>query len=262
MEVYAHRGLLDESGGGALENTPLALQRAVKAGFSVETDFRYGVGHDILIFHDNTLERLLDDTRSIETVGADQLCGLYEKRTGLDEPDLPRLENLLAWDCWSGGRCLLVNIKQPDDQEFILEVCSQIVRSGRELSTYLFDMRNDLIPSVKAAFPDVRLLARLSHLEGEHSEDVADLRAFSAGVWFDDYHGTLLGSAVEQRVSRLDLPLFYVSPELHRDTHPLGNGKQQEGWHQILGNPRFVGICTDFPHEARWFFAAASSEMT
>ena len=57
MEVYAHRGLLDESGGGALENTPLALQRAVEAGFSVETDFRYGVGHDILIFHDSTLER-------------------------------------------------------------------------------------------------------------------------------------------------------------------------------------------------------------
>ena len=143
MEVYAHRGLLDESGRGALENTPLALHRAVEAGFSAETDFRYGAGHDILIFQDNTL-------------------------------------------------------------------------------------------------------ARLSHLEGEHSEDVADLRAFSAGVWFDDYHGNLL-----QRVSRLDLPLFYVSPELYRDTHPLGNGKQQEGWHQILGNPRFVGICTDLEGR-RW----------
>ncbi len=110
-------------------------------------------------------------------------------------------------------------------------------------------MDQRLIPEIHRAFPNIRMLARLSHLRGEDLDELQSLRKYIRGVWFDDYYGDLLGGRAEATISDWDIPLFYVSPELHRDTHVLGKSGYQAAWKHVLGNTSFTAICTDFPEE-------------
>jgi len=251
MKIFSHRGLLG-SGHPVTENSMRALAAAVGRGFSIETDFRFGRDRQVVVFHDADLERIFGDPRSTDRVDAAELKTLYEGLSGVEEPDPASLEALLAWPWFrrdEAGCEILVNVKEPHDLSFVLAVCEEVVCAGREAAVWLFDMDQALIPEIHRAYPGVRQLARLSHLPGEGIEDVERLSGEIQGVWFDDYHGDLLASAVTPRVSRLGLPLLFVSPELHPQTHPLGQRGYASSWTEVLGNPAFAGICTDHPLE-------------
>lgn len=54
---YAHRGLFDNNG-DAPENSLLAFQRAVDAGYGIELDIQLSKDDQLVIFHDATLKRM------------------------------------------------------------------------------------------------------------------------------------------------------------------------------------------------------------
>ncbi|MGD9543663.1 MAG: glycerophosphodiester phosphodiesterase family protein [Methylocystis sp.] len=105
----AHRGLHDPSQ-GVIENSISAARAAIAAGFGVECDVQLTSDGELVVFHDETLERLTDGVGAIATHSADALSRL-RLRGGNDA--IPRFSEFLAA---IGGRTpLVVEIKSAFD---------------------------------------------------------------------------------------------------------------------------------------------------
>ena len=57
IRPIAHRGLHD-AGSGIIENTATAFQAAIDAGYAIETDVQASGDGEVMVFHDDTLDRL------------------------------------------------------------------------------------------------------------------------------------------------------------------------------------------------------------
>ncbi|GAB3599135.1 glycerophosphodiester phosphodiesterase family protein [Microbacterium tumbae] len=86
--VLAHRGLTAASGDSSAstvwENTAAAFAAAHAAGAEyIESDCRVTADGDIVLFHDETLQRLLGDPRPVAEVRTRELAGLLAPHGGL-----------------------------------------------------------------------------------------------------------------------------------------------------------------------------------
>ena len=84
--VLAHRGLVVGDGTGPVlcENTAGAFAAAHAAGAEyVETDCRVTADGDVVLFHDETLERVLGDSRRVDQVRTKELADLLAPYGGL-----------------------------------------------------------------------------------------------------------------------------------------------------------------------------------
>ncbi|MDR6868209.1 glycerophosphoryl diester phosphodiesterase [Microbacterium resistens] len=84
--ILAHRGLTTAPGGdpSVFDNSALAFAAAHAAGAEyVETDCRLTADGKVVLFHDETLERLLDDPRPLREVEAAELEERFAGRGGL-----------------------------------------------------------------------------------------------------------------------------------------------------------------------------------
>ena len=87
---YAHRGL---HGDFAVENTMQAFYAAEREGYGIELDVRLSSDNKVVVFHDDTLQRLCDRTERVDSKTASELSwvdikGTYEK--------IPLFEDVLA----------------------------------------------------------------------------------------------------------------------------------------------------------------------
>jgi len=57
----AHRGLHDAKA-GVIENTAAAFQAAVDGGYAMECDVQISADGEAMVFHDDTLDRLMQDS--------------------------------------------------------------------------------------------------------------------------------------------------------------------------------------------------------
>ncbi|WP_295032964.1 glycerophosphodiester phosphodiesterase family protein [uncultured Microbacterium sp.] len=81
--VLAHRGLVGEDS-SVFDNSALALAAADAAGaVYVETDCRATADGDAVLFHDETLQRLLGDPRPVAEVTTKELAALFAAHGGL-----------------------------------------------------------------------------------------------------------------------------------------------------------------------------------
>ncbi len=99
----AHRGLHDEE---KPENSLAAYEAAAAAGYAIETDIYITRDGEIAVFHDETLERMTGDTRTVEACTMSELKALKLKNS---EERIPTLGELLA--CVDGRVPLLIEIK-------------------------------------------------------------------------------------------------------------------------------------------------------
>jgi len=85
---YAHRGLFDNAS-DAPENSLLAFQRAIDAGYGIELDLQLSKDDKLVIFHDATLERMcgikgkvwdytLKELQQMKLAGSDQTIPTFE----------------------------------------------------------------------------------------------------------------------------------------------------------------------------------------
>lgn len=90
--------------------------------------------------------------------------------------------------------------------------------------------------------------ARLSELE-----PLGEFALQADGIWLDAFQSTWWDDALVARLLQRGLKVCLVSPELHRrDRGPAWDAIKKAG----LGVHAGLSLCTDYPREARSFFAS------
>jgi glycerophosphoryl diester phosphodiesterase len=105
----AHRGLHDAAK-GVIENSVSAARAAIRAGYAIECDVQLSKDGEVVVFHDDTLERLTAAEGRVETKSAAELASLSLR--GADDT-IPLFADFLA--AIAGKTPLVVEIKSNFD---------------------------------------------------------------------------------------------------------------------------------------------------
>ena len=85
----AHRGLHDAA---LPENSLAAFRAAIKAGYAIETDVRFTKDKQLVVFHDDTVDRMTDGAGSVASFSAADLAAL---RLGGTQERIPLFSQFL-----------------------------------------------------------------------------------------------------------------------------------------------------------------------
>lgn len=120
----AHRGY-HNADDGIIENTPTAIRHAIERTFAIEVDVQETANGEALVFHDYTLDRLVEGSGRVIEQSSTDLVKLHMK-TGTDR--LWLLQDL--FDLVGGKVPLVIEIKslmRRDAQgDFVRRVCDQV----------------------------------------------------------------------------------------------------------------------------------------
>lgn len=116
----AHRGLF-QPGTALEENTIAAVSAAVENGLAVEVDVRTTADDIVVVFHDDTLERLTDGTGLVSQWGFQQLKKHEVGKSGAPMPSLPDVMDVVA-----GKVPIFIEIKSPGKGKDIQKVCAGV----------------------------------------------------------------------------------------------------------------------------------------
>ena len=143
---YAHRGLHGE---GRAENSLSAFRAAVEAGFGIELDVRLSGDGELVVFHDDTLDRVTDasgrvDEKSAEELSQIKLCGT--------EDSVPTFSEVLK--LVDGRVPLLVEIKESAGKYGATKKTIELLRDYK--GEFIIESFNPLALSlVKKEMPNV-----------------------------------------------------------------------------------------------------------
>lgn len=136
LRPIAHRGLHDARL-GRVENTMPAFEAAIAAGFGIECDLRPAAGGLPVVFHDETLERLVEGKGPVADLDADALKRLRYRDAETHIATYGELLDLVA-----GRVPLLVEIKsewEPPDADFLRQIAGLSMRYGGPVALMSFD---------------------------------------------------------------------------------------------------------------------------
>ena len=119
-ERYAHRGL---HGDGAAENSLTAFRLAVEGGYGIELDIRLSRDGELVVFHDETLERVCGDPRRVVDL---ELSELRSMRLSGTEDTVPTLREVL--ELVAGRVPLLIEIKLAPGESGVAEKFIEEIR--------------------------------------------------------------------------------------------------------------------------------------
>ncbi len=118
---YAHRGLHDDK---IPENSLAAFRRARDRGFGIELDVRLSKDGKLVVFHDETLERMVGIHGSTTDYTAVELAGMSLKGT---EEGIPQLKEVLK--LVNGKVPLLIEIKELSKEKEVAPALAMMMRS-------------------------------------------------------------------------------------------------------------------------------------
>ncbi len=211
----AHRGLFDPPA-GRIENTRAAFQAAIDSDLGIECDVRPAAGGIPVVFHDQTIERLIDGHSRVADLGAEDLARLQYR--GQDDTIMTVTELL---DMVAGRVPLLVEIKSewdPPDHAFLFRLCRMAAYYDGPIALMSFDP--DVVAVVKQYAPQVpRGIVSGSYAGGDWWGDRIDAvraarlrdleESAAAAPDFYAYEVGALATSVPRRVrEELGLPLF------------------------------------------------------
>lgn len=150
LRPIAHRGLHDQSR-GVIENTGPAFDAAIAAGYGIECDLRPAAGGLPVVFHDDTLDRLVDGKGPVAALTADDLAGLKHRVGGA--PILTFAEFLTRI---AGRVPLIVEIKSewdPPDTAFLSRIAALAADYKGPLALISFDP--DVMAVVRRLAPNI-----------------------------------------------------------------------------------------------------------
>lgn len=146
LRPIAHRGLHDAAK-GVIENSVPAFEAALARGYGIECDVRPAACGTPMVFHDLTLERLVEAEGAVSKHAAPALKSLRFKNVGGSMIDLAELTELV------GGRVpLLVEIKSEwdaPDARFLEAIAAAALRYKGPIALMSFD------PAVMAAMREL-----------------------------------------------------------------------------------------------------------
>jgi glycerophosphoryl diester phosphodiesterase len=136
IRPIAHRGLHD-AGKGIVENTVAAFEAAIARGYGIECDLRPAACGTPMVFHDLTLERLIEAEGAVAKHAAPALKALRYKTAGGNMIDLGELLQLVQ-----GRVPLLIEIKSEwdaPDQRFLKAIAATAEGYAGPLALMSFD---------------------------------------------------------------------------------------------------------------------------
>jgi glycerophosphoryl diester phosphodiesterase len=141
----AHRGL---HGGGVIENSLSAAAAAVAANYAIEVDLQLSSDGEIVVFHDDTLDRLTSETGDVVARTAAQLKAVKLKDSSDTVPSLDELLALVA-----GKVPLVLELKSPWNGEVTLakKVADRLVNYEGPVAVMSFDP--DLVKALRKHAP-------------------------------------------------------------------------------------------------------------
>ena len=213
LEIIAHRGywLLEEE-----KNTVISFERALTAGFGIETDLRDYCG-TVVISHD------IPDGSSISF---ENLLQIYSKTVSKS----------------SETPTLALNIKS----DGLASVISQLLQKYNVNSYFVFDMSvPDSLHYIKSG---LKAFTRQSEFEVNPC-----LYEESDGVWLDCFSRTWFSEALVTSHLEAGKGLCIVSPELHKRGDVINEQWMMLRSYRHVGR---LSLCTDFPSDAWEFFNA------
>lgn len=146
LKPIAHRGLHDAAK-GVVENSAAAFEAAIARGYGIECDVRPAACGTPMVFHDLTLERLMEADGPMARHAAPALKALRFKGTSGHMVDLAELAELV------GGRVpLLIEIKsewEAADAHFLTAIGTVALAYKGPIALMSFD------PAVMAAIRDI-----------------------------------------------------------------------------------------------------------
>jgi glycerophosphoryl diester phosphodiesterase len=146
----AHRGLHDIKR-GVIENTRPAFEAAIAGYYGIECDIRPIKGGIPIVFHDETLKRLVDANGLVADLDESDLPRLRYRNT---DTSILTLAGLL--DLVRGQVPLLIEIKsewEPADGNFIANVASLVTKYPGPVALMSFDP--GVMVAVRAAAPRI-----------------------------------------------------------------------------------------------------------
>ena len=143
LRPIAHRGL-HNAARGVIENSAPAFQAAIAKGYGIECDLQAAKDATPMVFHDETLDRLIDGTGRVDQRMPSELAALRYKgqATGM-----LTMQDLLA--LVQGRTPLLVEVKHyrgPSPTNFLANIARQAASYRGPLALMSFE------PSTVAAF--------------------------------------------------------------------------------------------------------------
>ena len=134
--IIAHRGIYDNK--KIVENTIPAFKKAITKGYAIELDLHLSKDNKVIVFHDDTLDRLTDKKGKIESLPLEEI----NKLKLLNVASIPTLEEVL--ELVKGKVPLLIELK--DSRGFTLErEVSRILENYKgEFAIQSFDPRTVL----------------------------------------------------------------------------------------------------------------------
>lgn len=116
----AHRGLNTKD---IPENSLSAFENALKNNYAIELDVQFTKDKEVVVFHDENLKRMTNDTRNIEDVNYDELKNL---RLGNTNEIIPTLEEVL--ELVDSKVAILIEIKDCKDYIELSEKTYEILK--------------------------------------------------------------------------------------------------------------------------------------
>ena len=139
-EPFAHRGLHDIDN-GIVENTLPAFEAARDAGFGMELDIQFSKDMQVVVFHDDDLNRLCGDSRAVRQLTLEELRAL--PLAGHTDASIPTLREVL--DAVDGRVPLLIELKNGQKNRQLCEALVDLLRDYR--GEYVIESFNPLIVS-------------------------------------------------------------------------------------------------------------------
>jgi glycerophosphoryl diester phosphodiesterase len=141
----AHRGL---HGNGIVENSLSAAAAAVAANYAIEVDLQLSADGEVVVFHDETLDRLTSEKGNVVARSAAELKTIKLKETS---DTIPSLSDLLQL---AGGKVpLVLELKSPwnGDTTLAKTVADMLVNYEGPVAVMSFDP--DLVAALKTHAP-------------------------------------------------------------------------------------------------------------
>ena len=159
-KMYAHRGLHNAE---RAENSMSAFKAAVESGYGIELDIRLSKDGELVVFHDDTLDRVCGREGRVIDFTADELATFMLSGTG---DGIPRLCDVLSMV--DGRVPLLVEIKEDAGNSAVSEAACKMLAEYK--GPFIVESFNPL--SLKTVKKNMPLVTRgiLSHRYYEYEQ--------------------------------------------------------------------------------------------
>lgn len=176
----AHRGLHDGNV-DCYENSPSAFRAAIERGFAIELDVHLAADGDVVVFHDDTLERLTARTGAVAGL---PLVALREIALGQTLDRIPSLKDVLT--LVAGRVTVVIEMKDNGERNADLAKAVAAVLAGYDGPVAVMSFEQDILAAYRGTGSTVPF-----GLTAEGSGTLSFERhrkALPLGITFVSYH--------------------------------------------------------------------------